>query len=155
MRYAARTLAVALVSAGATVAVALLSAARLADAPARGRLPGPDGLGSFSSIAALGVGIAAFAWLGRSIARDAGGSRPAIVAGAIGGALTGLAGGAAQSFALKDYLGAVLAGYAVQPEFLTIALGAYVVLATLGAAAIGGAITYVAWHRMHGGALSR
>ena len=155
MRYAARTCAVALVSAGVTVAVALLSAARLADAPARGRLPGPDALGSFASIAALGVGLAAFAWLGRSIAHDAGHSRPSIVAGAIGGALTGLAGGAAQSFALADYLGAVLAGYAVPPEFLTIALGTYVLLAALGAAAVGGAITYVAWHRARGGALSR
>ena len=39
--------------------------------------------------------------------------------------------------------------------FLTVALGAYVVLATVGAAVGGGAITYLAWHRARGGQLSR
>ena len=121
MRYAVRTLAVAVVSAGATVAVALLSASRLADAPVRGRLPGPDPLGSLASVAALAVGLVAFLWLGGSIAKDASRARPALVAGAMGGALTGLAGGLAQSAALSDYLGAVLVGYVVPPEFLTIA----------------------------------
>ena len=147
MRYAARTLAVALVSAGATVGVALLSAWRLADAPIRGKLAGPDPLAALASLAALAIGLAAFLWLGVSIAREARTARPAIVAGALGGTLTGLAGGVAQSFALSEYLGALLAGYAVPPEFLTVALGAYVVIATAGAAAVGGAITYAAWHR--------
>lgn len=151
MRYAARTLAVALVSAGATVAVALLSANRLADAPIRGKLAGLDPIGSIASLAALAIGLVAFLWLGVSIARDARTARPAVVAGALGGALTGLAGGVAQSFALSDYLGAVLAGYAVPPEFITIALGGYVVIATAGAAAVGGAITYAAWHRARRG----
>lgn len=155
MRYAARTLAVALVAASATVAVALLSANRLADAPVRGRPPVPDALGTAASLVAIGVGLAAFMWLGRSIAHETERSRPAIVAGTVGGALTGLAGGLAQAFALADYLGAVLVGYAVPPEFLTVALGAYVFLATVGAAAVGGAITYLAWHRAPGGRLSR
>ncbi len=155
MRYAARTIAVALVSAGATTGVALLSADRLAAAPVRGKPPGPDALGTVASITAICIGLAAFVWLGRSIARDGERSRAAIVAGALGGALTGMAGGAAQAFALSDYLGAVLAGYAVPPEFLTVALGAYVALATVGAAVVGGAITYLAWHRTRGTQISR
>ena len=155
MRYAARTLAAALVTAGATIAVALLSADRLAAAPVRGRPPGPDTLGTVASILALCLGLAAFFWLGRSIGRDGGPSRMAVIAGVLGGALTGLTGGAAQALALADYLGAVLAGYAVPPEFLTIALGAYVVLATLGAALAGGAVTYLAWHRTPGRQISR
>ncbi len=155
MRYAARTLAVALVSAGATVAVALLSEHRLADAPIRGKLPGPDLTGSVASLGAVAIGLVAFLWLGVSIARDAQTARPAVVAGALGGAVTGLAGGVAQSFALSDYLGGVLAGYAVPPDFLTIALGTYVAIATVGAAAVGGAITYAAWHRARRGPASR
>ena len=155
MRYAARTLIVALISAGATVAVALLSASRLADAPVRGKIAGPDPLGSVASLAAILIGLAAFIWLGRSIAHDAPTARPAIVAGAIGGALTGLAGGVAQSVALSDYLGAVLGGYAVPPEFLTFALGTYVAVATAGSAVVGGAITYAAWHRTRRSLVSR
>ena len=145
MRYAGRTLAAALVSAAATVAVAEFSAYRLADAPVRGRLAGPDPVGSIASAAALLVGIVAFYRLGRSI--DAPTARPAVVAGAIGGALAGLAGGGAQSVALSDYLTAVLAGYAVPPEFLAVALGAYVVVATCAAAAVAAAVTYTGWHR--------
>ncbi len=147
MRYAGRTLAAALVSAAATAAVALFSAYRLADAPIRGRLAGPDPIGTLASTIALVVALIAFYRLGRSIAADAATARPAIVAGALGGALAGLAGGGAQSVALSDYLGAVLAGYAVPPEFLAIALGAYVVVATCAAAAVAAAITYTAWHR--------
>jgi hypothetical protein len=147
VRYAGRTLAAALVSAAATVAVALFSAYRLADAPIRGRLAGPDPIGTLASTVALVVALIAFYRLGRSIAADAATARPAIVAGALGGALAGLAGGGAQSVALSDYLGAVLAGYAVPPEFLAIALGAYVVVATCAAAAVAAAITYTAWHR--------
>jgi hypothetical protein len=155
VRYAARTLAAALVSAGATAAVALLSASRLADAPVRGRLPGPDPFSSLASLAGLAVGLVAFIWLGGSIAGDASAPRPALVAGAIGGALTGLAGALAQAVALSDYLGAVLTGYAVPSEFLTIALGAYVAIATLGAGAVGAAITYAGWHRARGRGASR
>jgi hypothetical protein len=147
VRYAGRTLAAALVSAAATVAVALFSAYRLADAPIRGRLAGPDPIGTLASTIALVVALIAFYRLGRSIAADAATARPAIVAGVLGGALAGLAGGGAQSVALSDYLGAVLAGYAVPPEFLAIALGAYVVVATCAAAAVAAAITYTAWHR--------
>jgi hypothetical protein len=147
VRSAGRTLAAALVSAAATVAVALFSAYRLADAPIRGRLAGPDPIGTLASTIALVVALIAFYRLGRSIAADAATARPAIVAGALGGALGGLAGGGAQSVALSDYLGAVLAGYAVPPEFLPIALGAYVVVATCAAAAVAAAITYTAWHR--------
>jgi hypothetical protein len=142
---AVRTLAAALVSAAATVAVALFSAYRLADAPVRGRLAGPDPIGSIASAAALVVALVAFYRLGRSIQAPT--ARPAIVAGVTGGALAGLAGGAAQSVALSDYLNAVLAGYAVPPEFLAIALGAYVVVATCAAAAVAAAITYAGWHR--------
>jgi hypothetical protein len=145
VRYAARTLAAALVSAAATVAVALFSAYRLADAPIRGRLAGPDPIGSIASAAALAVGLVVFYRLGRSI--DAPTARPAIVAGLIGGALAGLAGAGAQSVALSDYLGAVLAGYAVPPEFLAIALGVYVAVATCAAAVIAAALTYAGWHR--------
>ena len=147
MRYAGRTLAAALVAAAATVAVALFSAYRLADAPIRGRLPGPDPIGSLASAVALGIGIVAFYRLGRSI--DAPSARPAIVAGAIGGALAGIAGGGAQALALADYLAAVLAGYAVPPEFLAIALGAYVFVATCAAAALAAAFTYAGWHRRY------
>ena len=147
MRYVAPTLAAALVTAAATVAVALFSAYRLADAPIRGRLAGPDPIGSIASAAALAIGVVAFYRLGRSIAATT--ARPAIVAGAFGGALAGLAGGAAQSLALSDYLGAVLAGYAVPPEFLAIALGVYVLVATCAAAAVAGAFTYAGWSRAH------
>ena len=145
----------ALISAAATIAVALLSASRLADAPVRGKIGGPDPIGSVASLAALLVGLGAFSWLGRSIARDAPTARPAIVAGAVAGALTGLAGGVAQSVALSDYLGTVLAGYAVPPEFLAFALGSYAVIATAGAAVVGGAITYAAWHRARRSLASR
>ena len=155
MRYATRTLGAALVAAGATVAVALLSANRLADAPVRGRLAGPDALGTVASLTAIAVGLAAFIWLGRSIGPETKSSRPALIAGAVGGGLTGLAGGLAQALALADYLGLVLLGYAVPPEFLTVALGAYVVLATAGAAVVGAAITYLAWDRAPGRRLTR
>jgi len=142
---AARTLAAALVSAAATVAVALFSAYRLADAPVRGRLGGPDPIGSLASAAALVIAVVAFYRLGQGI--DSAGARTAIVAGLAGGALAGLAGGGAQSFALSDYLNAVLAGYAVPPEFLAIALGVYVVVATFAAAMVAAAITYAGWYR--------
>jgi len=142
---AARTLAAALVSAAATVAVALFSAYRLADAPVRGRLGGPDPVGSILSAAALVIALVAFYRLGHGI--DTPTARTAIVAGLVGGALAGLAGGGAQSFALSDYLNAVLAGYAVPPEFLAIALGVYVVVATFAAAMVAAAITYAGWYR--------
>src|SRR5205814_9599571 len=114
-------------------------------APVRGRLGGPDPVGSLASAAALAIALVAFYRLGRSI--DGPRARTAIVAGLGGGALAGLAGGGAQSLALSDYLNAVLAGYAVPPEFLAIALGAYVVLATCAAAAVAAVITYAGWHR--------
>jgi ABC-type maltose transport system permease subunit len=143
--YARRTLATALVTAAATVAVALFSAYRLADAPIRGRLAGPDPIGSIASAAALVVGLVAFYRLGRSIGAPT--ARPAILSGATGGALAGLAGGGAQSFALAGYLDAVLAGYAIPPEFLPIALGGYVVLASCAAAGVAAAVAYAGWHR--------
>lgn len=145
MGLAARTLAAALVSAAATVAVALFSAYRLADAPVRGRLAGPDPVGSLASAAALLIALVAFYRLGRSI--DSPVARTAIVSGLVGGALAGLAGGGAQSVALSDYLNAVLAGYAVPPEFLAIALGVYIVVATCAAAMVAAAITYAGWYR--------
>ncbi len=49
--------------------------------------------------------------------------------------------------ALADYLGAVLTGYAVPPEFLALALGAYVVIAVGVGAIVGAATAYVGWHR--------
>jgi len=142
---AARTLAAALVSAAATVAVALFSAYRLADAPVRGRLGGLDPVGSILSAAALVIALVAFYRLGQGI--DTPTARTAIAAGLVGGALAGLAGGGAQSFALSGYLNAVLAGYAVPPEFLAIALGVYVVVATCAAAMVAAAITYAGWYR--------
>lgn len=145
MRYAGRTLAAALVSVAATALVALFSAYRLADAPVRGHLPGPDPIGALASAAALGFGLLAFYRLGRSI--DAATARPAISAGAAGGAIAGLAGGGAQAAALADYLTAALAGYAVPPEFLAIALGAYVVVAACAGTVVGAAFTYAGWHR--------
>jgi hypothetical protein len=145
VRYAGRTLAAALVTAAATVAVATFSAYRLSSAPIRGRLAGPDPIGTIASAAAVVVGLVAFYRLGRSI--EAPSARPAVVAGAAGGALAGLAGGVAQSFALSDYLAIVLAGYAVPPEFLAIALGAYVVVATCAAAVVAAVLTYVGWNR--------
>jgi len=129
------------------VAVAVFSAYRLADAPVRGRLAGPDPIGSLASLVALAVALVAFFRLGRSVAADAMTARSAIVAGAIAGALAGLVAGVAQSFALSEYLTAALAGYAVPPEFLAIALGAYVLVAAGAAAAVGAAITYAGWHR--------
>jgi hypothetical protein len=148
MRYARPTLAAALVTAAATVAVALFSAYRLTDAPIRGRLAGPDAVGSIASAATLVVGLVAFYRLGRSI--GARGARPAILSGGIGGALAGLIGGIAQSVALSDYLTAVLAGYAVPPEFLAIALGVYVVVASCAAASVAAAAAYVGWYRSRG-----
>jgi hypothetical protein len=145
VRVAVRTLAAALVSVAATVAVALFSAYRLADAPVRGRLGGPDPVGSILSAAALVIALVAFYRLGQGIETPT--ARTAVVAGLIGGALAGLAGGGAQSFALSDYLSAVLAGYAVPPEFLAIALGVYVVVATCAAATVAAAITYAGWYR--------
>ena len=116
----------------------------------RGRIAGPDPVGSLASLVALGIGVGAFLTLGASIGRDGASARAAVIAGAMGGALAGAAGGIAQAAALSDYLAAVLAGYAVPPEFLAIALGAYVVLATLGAAAIASATSYAGWHRARG-----
>ncbi len=147
MRYAGRTIVAAVIAGASTAAVALFSAYRLADAPIRGRLGGPDPFGSLASLIAAAIALVAFWVLGRSIAADATTARPAIVCGAFGGALAGLIASVAQSVALSDYLGAVLAGYAVPPEFLAIALGAYVVLATVGASAVGAAITYAGWYR--------
>jgi hypothetical protein len=145
VRYARATCTAALVTAAATVAVALFSAYRLADAPVRGRLAGPDPVGSIASAATLVVGIVAFYRLGRSI--RAARARPAILSGTVGGALAGLAGGVAQSFALTDYLNAVLAGYAVPPAFLAIALGVYVLVASCAAATVAAAVSYAGWHR--------
>lgn len=149
MRHARSTLVATVVSVAATVAVALFSAYRLADAPVRGRLPGPDPIGSVASAAALGLGAAAFYRLGRTI--DAPTARTAIVAGAAGGALAGSAGGSAQALALSDYLGAVLAGYAVPSEFLAVALGAYVVVAAVAGAVLAAAFTYAGWYRARSG----
>ena len=148
MRYAGRTLIAALASVAATVAVALFSAYRLADAPVRGRLPGPDPVGSLASAAALGIGVAAFYRLGRSI--DAATARPAIVAGAAGGIIAGIAGGGAQALALADYLIAVLAGHAVPPEFLAVVLGGYVLVAACAGTVIAAAFAYAGWHRARG-----
>jgi len=147
MRHAGRTIAAALIAGAATAAVALFSAYRLADAPIRGRLGGPDPIGSLASLLAIAVAVVAFFLLGRSIASDTTTARTAIVSGLFGGALAGLIASAAQSVALSDYLSAVLAGYAVPPEFLTIALGAYVVVATIGASVIAAAVTYAGWYR--------
>jgi len=147
MRHAGRTIVAALIAGAATAAVAIFSAYRLTDAPIRGRLGGPDPIGSVASLLAIAVALVAFFRLGRAIATDTTTARPAIVSGIFGGALAGLIAGVAQSFALSDYLTAVLAGYAVPPEFLAIALGVYVVIATIGAAVIGAAITYAGWYR--------
>jgi hypothetical protein len=147
MRYAGRTIVAAVIAGTSTAAVALFSAYRLADAPIRGRLSGPDPLGSIASLVAAVIAIAAFYALGRSVAADAPSAQPAIISGAFGGALAGLIASVAQSVALSDYLRAVLAGYAVPPEFLAIALGTYVVLATVGASALAGAITYAGWYQ--------
>jgi hypothetical protein len=145
MRLAGRTMAAALVTTAATVAVALFSAYRLADAPIRGRLPGLDPFGSVASLIALVIGCVAFYRLGRSIRSRT--PRTAIVAGAAGGAIAGIAGGGAQALALADYLTAVLAGYAVPGEFLAIALAAYVLVSTVTTAAVAGGVTYAGWHR--------
>jgi hypothetical protein len=93
------------------------------------------------------IGVIAFYRLGAVVASDSAAARPAIVAGALGGGLAGVIGSAAQSFALADYLGAVLAGYAVPSVFLTIVLGAYVVLATIGTAIVASAVAYIGWSR--------
>lgn len=147
MRHARATLAAAAVAAGSGIAVALFSLGRLADAPVRGRLGGPDPVGSVASAAALLIGIVAFYRLGSAMAPDAPTARPALVAGAAGGALAGLATSIAQSFALADYLSAVLAGYAVPPEFLRLALATYVVAATIAASLLAGGVSYAGWTR--------
>lgn len=149
MRHARPTLIATVVSVAATVAVALYSAFRLADAPIRGRPPGPDPFGALASAAALGIGVAAFYRLGRSIDRPT--PRAAVAAGGIGGAIAGFAGGGAQALALSDHLGAVLAGYAVPPDFLAIALGAYVLVATCGGGVVAAACAYAGWHRAERG----
>lgn len=147
MRHAGATLAAAAVTAGAQIVVALFSMYRLADAPVRGRLAGPDPVGSLASAVALAVGVVAFYRLGSAIAADASAARLALVAGGAGGALAGVAASIAQSFALSDYLSAVLAGYAVPHELLILALGTYVVIATIAAALVAGGVTYAAWAR--------
>jgi hypothetical protein len=149
VRHAGATLAAAVVTGGAGIAVALLSMYRLADAPIRGRLAGPDPLGSLASAIALVVGVVAFYRLGVTVAADTTSARAAILAGAVGGTLAGLAVSVAQSFALSDYLSAVLAGYAVPAELLAFVLGAYVALATIAAAVIAAGISYAGWSRAH------
>lgn len=139
------------ISAAVTAAVALVSAARLADTPARGRLAGPDPFGSLASLVAVATGVAAFLWLGRSIGAS-GTAREAMAAGAIAGGLTGFAGGSTQAVVLADYLSAVLASYAVPPEFLSIVLAGYVLLASVGVAVIGAAIAYAGWYRLRASA---
>jgi riboflavin transporter FmnP len=147
MRFAARTVAAGLIAGAATAAVALFSASRLADAPTRGRAAGPDPIGSLASLIALGVAVVAFWMLGRSIRTNTKTASAAVTSGLLGGALAGLIASVAQAFALSEYLSAVLAGYAVPPEFLAIALRVYVVLAMIGAAVIAAAITYAGWYR--------
>jgi hypothetical protein len=147
MRFAGPTLLAAVVSAAAAAAVASFSASRLADAPVRGRLAGPDPGGSLASAAALVIGLVAFYRLGGSIGAHTTTARAAIICGAIGGALAGLASGSAQAVALADYLGAVLVTYAVPPTFLAVALGAYVTLAACATAAVAAAVTYLGWSR--------
>jgi hypothetical protein len=147
VRHARAILLAAAVTAGASLAVALFSAYRLADVPVRGRPPGPDPIGSLASLASVVIGVIAFYRLGAIVASDTAAARPAIVAGAIGGGIAGVIGSAAQSFALADYLNAVLAGYAVPSAFLTIVLGAYVVLAALGTAIVAAAVAYLGWNR--------
>ncbi|HEX9268760.1 MAG TPA: hypothetical protein VF998_02840 [Candidatus Limnocylindria bacterium] len=146
MRYATRGAIAALVSATATALVAFLSALRLTTAPTRGRID-PDPLASAASLVAFVVGVAAFFWLGRSIGRDGATARMAVMTGCLAGAVAGLAGGSAQAIAISDYLGQVLGTYSVPPELLTIVLVTYVVLATIGATLLGGAIAYIGWHR--------
>jgi len=147
VRHAGATLAAAVVTGAAGIAVALLSMYRLADAPIRGRLAGPDPLGSLASALAVLVGVVAFYRLGVRIASDTPRPRASILAGALGGAFAGLAVSIAQSFALSDYLSAVLAGYAVPSELLAFVLGAYVALATIVAAIIAAGISYAGWSR--------
>jgi len=147
VRHAGATLAAAVITGGAGIAVALLSMYRLADAPVRGRLAGPDPLGSLASAIALLVGVVAFYRLGVTVAADTTRARVAVLTGAVGGTLAGLVVSIAQSVALSDYLSAVLAGYAVPAELLAVVLGAYVALATIAAAIIAAGISYAGWHR--------
>lgn len=109
-------------------------------------------MSSVASLFAVATGIAAFIWLGRSI-RAVGTAREAVAAGAVAGALTGLAGGAIQSVTLAGYLSAVLAGYAVPTEFLSIVLAMYIAVASIAVATVGAAVSYAGWHRS--GATSR
>ena len=141
-----RALTAAAIGAGAAAAVAAFSRLRLTDAPVRGRLA-PDALGTALSLAAFVVAIAAFAWLGRSVARDGGDGRRAVAVGAFAGLLTGLAGAVAQSVALAEYLQGVLAGYAVPEEFLAIVLGIYIAVAAAVMAIIGAGVSYGGWYR--------
>src|SRR5260221_4296389 len=131
MRHAGRTIVAALIAGAATAAVALFSAFRLSDAPIRGRLGGPDPIGSLASLVAIAVALVAFFALGRSIGSDTTRARPAIVSGLLGGALAGLIASVAQSFALSDYLRAVPAGHAVPPGFLPISLRASLGVSTI------------------------
>jgi hypothetical protein len=147
VRHGRAILVAAAVSSGASLAVALFSAYRLADAPVRGRAPGPDPIGSLASLAAVVIGVIAFYRLGATVASDAATARPAIVAGALGGGLAGVIGSAAQSFALADYLTAALAGYAVPSAFLTIVFAVYILLASVGTAVIAAAVAYIGWNR--------
>ncbi|HVR88681.1 MAG TPA: hypothetical protein VHG53_03950 [Candidatus Limnocylindria bacterium] len=149
MRFLTRATIAAAIGAGATALVAIFSRGRLADAPVRGRLA-PDAVGTALSAAAFVIALGAFAWLGRSIAPDAGSGRAALGAGAFAGALTGLASAIAQSLALADYLQGVLANYAVPEEFLFFALGAYIVIAVAVTAVIGAVVSYAGWYRRPG-----
>lgn len=144
MPYATRVLLAAFVSTAATVAVAYLSKARLADAPTRGRLAS-DPVGSVASVFAFLIGIAAFFRLGRSIGGDGARGRVAVAAGVLGGLVAGLIGSVAQSLALAGYLGSALATYALPAEFLPAALATFVVIATVGTATVAAAIAYLGW----------
>src|SRR5947207_12793591 len=113
MRHAGRTIVTALIAGVATAGVALFSAYRLADAPIRGRLGGPDPIGSLASLLAIAVALVAFFRLGRSIAPATTTARTAIVSGLPGGALAGGLARPPPPLAPPAHPSAVLAGHAV------------------------------------------
>ena len=99
-----------------------------------------DPLGSASGAIALGLIIAAYLWLGRTVRRRGGSPRTALTCG--------LVGGAAQAWAVSDYLSEALALISVPPFFLPVALGLYAALLTVFGALVAAAS---AWFGAQGG----
>jgi len=141
VRYRSRSIATAALLIAYGAFTSFLGARQLAELPGRAR-PEPDPLATALGFLGFALSLVAYAWLGRAVLRAGGPAAEAARAGALAGALAGLGGGALQALAVSDYLGGVIARYAVPEAFLPAALGAFVVLSGLAAAVFAAAIAW-------------